>query len=124
MTEFSQKQIYNYPVQSCSADIMYLAMYHVNKRVKEAKLNADMVLQVHDSMVFDCSKEDARKLCEVGIRTFEELPKLAREYFGWEIDVPLTGDAEIGYNYGATKKCPVEKWDEIFSNLDGYLTAN
>ena len=124
LTEFSQKQIYNYPVQSCSADIMYLAMYHVNKRVKEAKLNADMVLQVHDSMVFDCSKEDARKLCEVGIRTFEELPKLAREYFGWEIDVPLTGDAEIGYNYGATKKCPVEKWDEIFSNLDGYLTAN
>ena len=124
LTEFSQKQIYNYPVQSCSADIMYLAMYYVNKRVKEAKLNADMVLQVHDSMVFDCTKEDARKLCEIGISTFEELPKLALAYFGWEIDVPLTGDAELGYNYGATKKCPIEKWDDIFSNLDGYLTAD
>lgn len=123
LTEFSQKQIYNYPVQSCSADVMYLAMYYLNKRVKEAKINADMVLQVHDSMVFDCTKEDARKLCELGIATFEELPSIAKTYFGWDIDVPLTGDAEIGYNYGATKKCPIEKWDEIFSDLDGYLTA-
>ncbi len=119
--EWDSKQIYNYPVQSCSADIMYLAMREVMREVKALSLDCDLVLQVHDSMVFDCNPKDAHKLCEIGIDVFENLPQLAKEYFNWDITVPLTGDAEIGRTYGSTMDAPRDKWEYIFNNLNEYL---
>lgn len=101
---FSPTQACNFPVQSSSADIMYLAMVVLRKRLRDLGLRSKMILQVHDSMVFDAFPEEVDIICETAVKTFEELPELAMKYWGWHIPVPLTGDCEVGPNYGALKK--------------------
>lgn len=116
------KQVKNYPVQSASSDIMYLGMVKFIERVVELGLKANLILQVHDSMVWDCPVEEAEVLCREGIKLFRSLPQLAKEYFGWDIVVPLTGDCEVGYDYGNTKEIKEEDMDKIFADLPAFLS--
>ena len=116
------KQVKNYPVQSASSDIMYLGMVKFIERVAELGLKANLILQVHDSMVWDCPVEEAEVLCREGIKLFRSLPQLAKEYFGWDIVVPLTGDCEVGYDYGNTKEIKEEEMDKIFADLPAFLS--
>lgn len=116
------KQVKNYPVQSASSDIMYLGMVKFIERVAELGLKANLILQVHDSMVWDCPVEEAETLCREGIKLFRSLPQLAKEYFGWDIVVPLTGDCEVGYDYGNTKEIKEEEMDKIFADLPTFLS--
>ncbi len=115
------KQVKNYPVQSASSDIMYLCMVKFIERVAELGLKANLILQVHDSMVWDCPVEEAETLCREGVNMFRSLPQLAKEYFGWDIVVPLTGDCEVGYDYGNTKEIKEEDMDKIFADLPAFL---
>jgi len=116
------KQVKNYPVQSASSDIMYLGMVKFIERVAELGLKANLILQVHDSMVWDCPVEEAEVLCREGIKLFRSLPQLAKEYFGWDIVVPLTGDCEVGYDYGNTKEIKEEEMEKIFADLPAFLS--
>jgi DNA polymerase-1 len=116
------KQVKNYPVQSASSDIMYLGMVKFIERVVELGLKANLILQVHDSMVWDCPVEEAEVLCREGIKLFRSLPQLAKEYFGWDIVVPLTGDCEVGYDYGNTKEIKEEEMEKIFADLPAFLS--
>lgn len=116
------KQVKNYPVQSASSDIMYLGMVKFIERVAELGLKANLILQVHDSMVWDCPVEEAETLCREGIKLFRSLPQLAKEYFGWDIVVPLTGDCEVGYDYGNTKEIKEEEMEKIFADLPAFLS--
>lgn len=96
------RQVSNFPVQSAASDIMYLCMVKFVRRVVELTFKSKLVLQVHDSMVWDCPLEEAVTICQEAVKIFKELPQLAKEYFGWDIVVPLMGDCEIGYDYGTT----------------------
>lgn len=117
-----EKQVSNYPVQSGSTDIMYLLMWKLLTRTQEYKLLAKFILQVHDSMVFDSPIEEAETLCREALKLIHSLPQLAKEYFGWDIVVPLTGDCEIGYDYGNMKAIKEEEMDKIFADLPAFLS--
>ena len=116
------KQVKNYPVQSGSTDIMYLCMVKILEKIQASGINPLLILQVHDSLVFDCTIEEAETLCRIGIETFKSLPALAKEYFGWDIVVPLLGDCEVGYDYGNTKGFKEEEMDKIFKDLPAFLS--
>ena len=79
---------------------MFLAMVTVWRRVKALNLRSKLRLQVHDSLVWDCPKEEVFIVSKICTDVFENLPQLSKAYFGWEIEVPLTSEVAIGRTYG------------------------
>ena len=120
--EWDSKQIYNFPVQSASADIMYITMIEFVQWLKQKKFKSKLVLQVHDSMVLDCPKEEVEPIVREAVDFFKRIPQFAKTYFDWDIAVPLVGDAEVGYTYGSTKAVKEKDFDAVFQNIDKYLT--
>ncbi|MGB9758128.1 MAG: DNA polymerase I [Candidatus Bipolaricaulaceae bacterium] len=81
----------NTPIQGTAADLMKLAMLRIHRAWKEGKLPAEMILQIHDELVFEVAEKDA-----------EEAGKLVRELMEgvWELRVPLKVEVKIGRNWG------------------------
>ena len=82
----------NTPIQGTAADIMKLAMVHVARRLRDAKLGTKMVLTVHDELVFEVP-EGEKDVAE----------KLVRETMESAIalDVPLLVEVGFGRTWGA-----------------------
>lgn len=101
---YSKPQVCNFPVQSlATADIMPLAMAIVYKKVRDAGFESLMIGQIHDAILFDCKKDEVRELTRIVLGVYRDLPKYIESYFGFKFDVPLDGDSEYGYSYGAMK---------------------
>jgi len=104
MWQYSVSKIRNYPVQGSAGDLIKLAIVTIRKRLAERYPQALMVMTVHDSIIFDVPKEVAYPVAEICIEVFEELPKLAKKYFNWDIKVPITGEAELGDSWGNVER--------------------
>jgi len=104
-----QAAVCNYPVQSFSADLYNLATVTAMKEVKRLGLRAKLILLVHDSLVFECHPDDAKVLMKTVIGTMRNIPKLSKDYFGYEINVKLDADAELGPDYGSTKEVELDE---------------
>ncbi len=48
----------NSPIQGSGADILKLAMIHIDKKMKDKQLKSKMILQVHDELIFDVYKDE------------------------------------------------------------------
>lgn len=87
----AERAAVNMPVQGTAADIMKIAMVAVDAAIEEGKIDARMVLQVHDELVFEVHKDkvesEAKKIQEI----MESVV---------ELDVPLAVDVEVGMNWG------------------------
>lgn len=77
----------NTPIQGSSADIIKLAMVNVYNRLKEEKLNAKLILQVHDELLIESDKSCAETVAKIVKEEMENVMKL---------DVPLTVEVNIG----------------------------
>ena len=56
--QFGSRVAMNTPIQGTAADIMKIAMINVYKELKKSKINAKIILQVHDELIIECKKED------------------------------------------------------------------
>lgn len=99
-TGYNLNAICNYPVQSISADLMFLAMITIYRKVKASGAKADLLMQVHDSLVWDVAPEDVFRVGRICEDVFDSLPRLSREFFGWDIPVVLEGEVGLGLDYG------------------------
>ena len=80
----------NMPVQGSAADIMKLAMIKLSKYMHEKGLTSQMVLTVHDELVFEVTPGEREQLIEV-------VPDLmARAY---PLKVPVQVDLKLGPNW-------------------------
>ncbi|HOT90012.1 MAG TPA: DNA polymerase I [Anaerolineae bacterium] len=86
----AQRMAINTPIQGSAADIIKLAMLRTHRMLRERRLRARMILQVHDELVLE-APEDER----------EAVIALLREAMGeaFEMVVPLKVDVEVGLNW-------------------------
>jgi len=80
----------NTPIQGTAADIIKLAMVNVAKRLKEEKLRARLILQVHDELIIEAPIEE-KDIASVILK--EEMQGAAK------LLVPLVADVNSGENW-------------------------
>ncbi len=92
---FSERAAINAPIQGSAADIIRRAMIRIPDALRAARLNARMLLQVHDELVFEAPEAEIAQTLRVVTRVMEQaaMPALA-------LSVPLTVDAKAGDNWG------------------------
>lgn len=92
---FSERAAINAPIQGTAADIIRRAMIRIPDALRAARLNARMLLQVHDELVFEAPEAEIAQTLRVVTRVMEQaaMPALA-------LSVPLTVDAKAGDNWG------------------------
>ena len=82
---FGERVALNMPIQGTAADIIKLAMVHVRDRLRKEKLEARLVLQVHDELIVECPLEEAETVKKI---LKEEMKQVVR------LSVPLTVEAK------------------------------
>ena len=80
----------NTPVQGSAADIIKLAMVRVQHALREAALNARLVLQVHDELIVECPALEAPLVMQIVTREMEHAAQLS---------VPLVAEAKMGESW-------------------------
>jgi len=86
----AERQAINAPLQGTAADIIKLAMIAIDKCLAKSKFSAKMIMQVHDELVFEVSKNEADSLSQEVRRCMENVAQLS---------VPLVVDIGIGDNW-------------------------
>jgi len=59
---FAERNAINSPIQGTAADMIKLAMIKVHAAMKKAGFKSRMILQVHDELVFDATKDEVKEL--------------------------------------------------------------
>ena len=77
----------NSPIQGSAADIIKAAMISLDRELEKSGLDAHLILQVHDELIVECSKDCAEQAAEILRREMEHTVELA---------VPLTVDVSAG----------------------------
>ncbi len=84
---FGERVAMNSPIQGSAADIIKLAMINTEKALLDARLDAILILQVHDELIIDASLEHSEEAARILKREMENAAKLS---------VDLTVDLNIG----------------------------
>jgi DNA polymerase-1 len=86
----SERMAINSPLQGTAADIIKVAMIHIQNRIEELGLLIKMVMQVHDELVFEVPEEELQKA----------LPMIQNEMETvMELSVPLRVSIHSGKNW-------------------------
>ena len=85
-----ERMALNTPIQGSSADILKKAMVEIDNIFEKEKLKSTMLLQVHDELIFNVTKDELEKVKKIVKETMENTIKLS---------VPLEVDIEVGTNW-------------------------
>ena len=88
--ENARRAALNAPIQGTAADIMKLAMIAVREEMLAKQLKSQLLLQVHDELVFAVAKGELEVLKEIAVRQMSSVAKLS---------VPLDVHIGIGSNW-------------------------
>ena len=84
---FGERVAMNSPIQGTAADVIKIAMINVSKALKEANIDARLIMQVHDELIVEAKADCADVAADILVREMENAVKVA---------VPLTADFGIG----------------------------
>ena len=85
---FAERQAINAPLQGSAADIIKRAMIRIPGAFEKAGLEAKMLLQVHDELIFEAPEEQADKVMKVAREVMETATRPVMD-----LSVPLVVDA-------------------------------
>ena len=94
MRAFGERVARNMPIQGTAADIIKIAMVHVRNRLKAEKLDAKLILQVHDELIVECPEAESdtvKKILE------EEMANAV------QLSVPMLAEAGSGKSWYQAK---------------------
>ena len=84
----------NTPIQGTAADIIKIAMISAYNYIEESKVDAKLLLQVHDELIFDVSKDILEEFTDKMVTIMEEAASL---------DVKLKAEASSGPSWYEAK---------------------
>lgn len=73
---FGERVARNMPIQGSAADIIKIAMINVDKKLKEKKLEAKLILQVHDELIVEAPESEAEEVKKILQTEMENAVKL------------------------------------------------
>lgn len=95
LRSFAERTAMNTPIQGSAADIIKMAMILMQKELKQANLQAKMLLQVHDELIFEAPAEEIPILQKLVPSVMDSAVKLA---------VPLKVESGYGPTWYDIKK--------------------
>jgi len=90
MKAYAERTAINAPLQGSAADIIKVAMIHLQQRLKAEVPQARLIMQVHDELIVECSVDDKAIVSNVLRETMESAVSL---------DVPLIADIGFGTSW-------------------------
>ncbi|MCX6989725.1 MAG: DNA polymerase I, partial [Chlamydiae bacterium] len=81
----------NTPLQGTAADLIKIAMRQIQEKLNESSIEALMILQIHDELVFEVHKDSVDELSALVKKIMENV---------FTLKVPLSVDISIGKNWG------------------------
>ena len=90
MRSFGERVALNMPIQGAAADIIKLAMVRVHRHLKEAALEARLIMQVHDELIVECPEAEADRVKAILVREMEG---------AWPLSIPLIAEAHSGKSW-------------------------
>ena len=87
---FGERVALNMPIQGTAADIIKLAMVRVHRRLKEERLRARLIMQVHDELIVECPEAEQQQVERLLTEEMEQVMTLR---------VPLVAEAHSGKNW-------------------------
>ena len=91
---FGERVAMNSPIQGTAADIIKIAMIHVDQRLRREGLRSRIVLQVHDELLIETWKEELEQVQSI---LATEMKRAA------QLQVELEIDMKMGNSWFETK---------------------
>ncbi len=93
----TRRVLINFPIQGSAADLMKKAMITVHKEVVANNPDCQLLLQIHDDLVFEVT--DEKKILDEVIKRVHHIMCTV-----YPLSVPIEADVKIGKNWGEMKK--------------------
>ncbi len=87
--EAAKRQAANMPIQGTEADLMKLAMLKIDEKLGDL---GEQILQIHDSVLVECAKENADQVAKILKETMEEIAP--------DLPIKLKVDVSVGKDWG------------------------
>ena len=88
--QLGERLAMNSPIQGSAADIIKIAMIKVHRELKEKHPDSHLILQVHDELIIDSSRDELEEIKDLLVRNMEDAMKLS---------VKLLAEVNIGENW-------------------------
>ncbi len=89
---YAERNAINSPIQGTAADMIKLAMIDVHKEFTKHNFKSNMIMQVHDELVFDAHKSEVEIIKPIIIESMKNALKLPN-------DVPVDAEIGVGENW-------------------------
>ena len=93
---FQERAAINAPIQGSAADIIRLAMIKIDKILEQKEYSSKMLLQIHDELIFECSKKDENKTKKIIKDAMTSVSSSEQHMFS----IPLEVSINSGNNWG------------------------
>lgn len=90
-----EREAINAPIQGTAADIIKIAMLNLPPEIKKNGLQAKMLLQVHDELIFEVPDAELKGTTTLVRKVMEK---------AYHLDIPLTTEAKAGRSWGEMEK--------------------
>ncbi|MGL5977617.1 MAG: DNA polymerase I [Erysipelotrichaceae bacterium] len=94
LREFGKRAAMNSPLQGSAADLIKLAMLHVDALMKANNVKSKMILQVHDELIFDVVLEEVELMKALVLEGMEQ---------AMQLQVPLLASVSMGQTWYEAK---------------------
>jgi DNA polymerase-1 len=88
--QFAERTAINTPIQGTAADLIKVAMIHMARRLKQQQLKTEMLLSVHDEIVFEVPETELEAMKVLAPEVMEHV---------WQLKVPLKVNVAWGKNW-------------------------
>ena len=91
---YAERAAINAPIQGAAADVIRRAMIRIPAALAAAGLRAQMLLQVHDELIFEAPEAEADETIAVVRRVMERAPEPAAH-----LTTPMVAEAGVGASW-------------------------